>query len=140
MSRQMNDLRAATPEEIASIANHSDLGFCEHQIMALDNANGTVNLFVLKKEWVLDPIWFDASVGKNMRSMILWMLNNVIKGMGIPCYYFGVHDDEEGRAFKDSMIHHGAELATPVPEWKLKKVLVDQPKKKEPEKAQEAKA
>lgn len=144
----MNDLRPATQEEVAKIAPVSDLGFTEHEVWALDNANGTTNYFVMKLERVLDPVLFDPSVPKNMKSMILWMVNNFLKGRGWPCYYFGIHaENQHGPkcvtcqrplpnpddvAFRESMMHHGAEDSFGVPAWRLKKTLVEVPKAPQP--------
>ncbi len=120
-------IRPATPEEVDSIRETSDLGpGC--LVVAMDNTKGPADLAVLRQVWEIDPL--HAVSGGARKAAFIWGLEAALRLQGVPFYYFQVGAAGDEGDWRKVVEKWGAEpvrrddtTREPVPEIRYKRVL-----------------
>lgn len=114
----INRIRVATAEEVASIAEKSDIQ--PGLVLALSTPEGTP-LAVIRTVTEVDPMFFPEKLSDRMKAMFIRDVETVLAAQGIQKYYFNV------LATNEKMInystHYGAVKQSVEPEVRFSKVL-----------------
>lgn len=113
----MDSIKLATPEQIEKIRATSDLG-----PTSLVYAMGE-DLAVVKAVTEIDPVYFDANSNTSRRLLFIWGLENMLRGNGIPAYYFNTLADDANASWRKVVETHGAHQVSTAPEFRFKKEL-----------------
>lgn len=111
----MEPIRLATPEEIEAIASKSDLG-PDCRVMAFGK-----DLAVIRNCYEIDPVHFAEGTPDSRKVAFLWGLENMMRMVGVPHYYFNISPSDE--RWKAIVEHWGASQISTEPELRFKKVL-----------------
>jgi hypothetical protein len=117
----INRIRVATKEEIAAIADVSDLGpTCT--VLALDTPEGAMKA-VIRTAIEIDPVIYPEpdKLSMRMRAMFWRDLETVLAAQGATKYYFNVH--VTNKAMCDTVKTWGAFQLSTEPEFRFSKVL-----------------
>jgi hypothetical protein len=108
-------IRLATQEEVEEIAKGSDLTpLC--RVVAFEK-----NLAVLRPTFEVDPIWFHPDSPAHKRALMMWGLEQYMRGLGLTEYYFNIL--VENTEFQEQVTKFGSEKVSPGAEFRYKKVL-----------------
>ncbi len=115
----MESIRLATPEEIESIKDKADCLGQETTVAAFPGKKGT-DFAVIRKVTEIDPMLMTNDSG-NRRALFAWSLENALRLMGVPEYYFNVNSEDVAwlkivEKWGAKRIHKGLEI-------RFKKVL-----------------
>jgi hypothetical protein len=113
----MEPIRIATPEEIEAIKAHADL-----------TANSTVlafgkDLAVVRQVSEIDPLFFANDSNPKRRLLFMWGLENMLRMVGVPEYYFNLHADDP-KYLATMQETFGAKPTSTAPEIRFKKSLL----------------
>lgn len=111
----MDAIRIATPEQIEAVASKADLTPTS-TVLAFGK-----ELAVLRQVTEIDPVFFDEGSDIKRRMLFIWGMENMLRMVGVPEYYFNIHADEE--AWKKSCETWGAKATSTAPEFRMKKAL-----------------
>lgn len=112
----MDAIRLATPEEMESIKDFSDLSFATSVVTF-----GGKDFAVLRNCFEIDPMIFHEGTG-NQRKLIFGMnLETALRLQGVREVYFNVKVRDE--AFREILEKWGATPTSTEPEIRFKKVL-----------------
>lgn len=111
----MDKIKLATPEQIERIKDTSDLS-ATSAVYAMGE-----DLAVVKTVSEIDPAYFAESSSTQRRLLFIWGLENMLRGIGVPAYYFNVHANED--AWRKVVETHGAVATSTEPEIRYKKEL-----------------
>lgn len=112
----MDPIRLATAAEINEIADVSDLGPSSTVWkMGEDTA-------VVRSVFELDPVLFGKSSSTQRRLLFVWGLENMLRGNGVPFYYFNVPPGDE--QWRHCVETFGAGEVSKEPELRYKKLLI----------------
>jgi hypothetical protein len=112
----MDAIRYATPEEIESIKETSDLTSATAVVTF-----GGKDFGVLRIANELDPIHFHEDTTDKRKLFFLTNIETALRLQGIKEIYFNIRADDE--AWLSIAKHWGAEAVSKVPEIRFKKVL-----------------
>lgn len=117
----LDKIRLATPEEIAPIAEASDLT-PRSVVYAFENKKtGVPDLMVVRQCIEFDPMLMAPESGIQRRVAFTWGLETVARNAGNTEYYFNLRpEDTEWIA---NVRKWGGEQITPSPELRFKKLL-----------------
>lgn len=119
----MNIVRMATPEEVETIRENSDLDpTCA--VLALTTQAGTP-LVVSRVAREIDPMHFPATMNHRQRFMFIRDIENILWGQGVTNYYFNILADDEHKDWRDVVTNWGAEQVSPAPMIRYKRTLID---------------
>jgi hypothetical protein len=112
-------IRLAKPEEIEKLKEKADIDVgCT--VLALDGKNGT-DFAVMRTITEVDPIFFDNSTPDSRKALFVWGIENMLRMVNLPFYYFNVAVDEA--AWRSVVEKWGAEQTSLAPEIRYKKLL-----------------
>ena len=115
----MNQLRAATPQEIESIKVNSDLDpTC--LVVAMDTPQGAI-LGVIRRPVELDPVHFPQGLDDRYKVLFARDVSTGLMFQGVTHFYFNV--DAGDTAWQNVIKKWGAEAVSPAPEIRFKKVV-----------------
>lgn len=114
----INRIRIATQEEVASIAEKSDIQGCT--VLALTTPEGTP-LAVVRTVVEVDPMFFPEKLSDRMKAMFIRDVETVLAAQGVTKYYFNVHTSNEKMI--NYSTHYGAVQQSVQPEIRFAKVL-----------------
>lgn len=118
----MEPIRLATKEEIEAIRSKSDLEpGCT--VFALTGKSGT-DLAVVRNITEIDPMFFDVNAPDSRKAMFIWGLENMLRMVNVPFYYFNVPTNEEAAPWRSVVEKWGADKTSLEPEFRYKKVLL----------------
>lgn len=110
----MENIRLATPEEIESIRESSDLGpGCT--VWAMEPS-----LAVTRQALELDPVYYNG-VSHSKMALFIWGMENILRAAGHPAYYFNVGSEDE--KYQKIIEGFGAQRVSKGPEFRYKKSL-----------------
>lgn len=115
----MEPIRLATPEEVESIRETSDLT-PGSTVVAFPGGHGT-SLAVIRRTVEIDPMHYGEGCPANRKALFVWGLENMLRFMGNTEYYFNVRTEDE--AYRQVVQHWGAQQISVGPELRFKKVL-----------------
>jgi hypothetical protein len=115
----MDNVRLATAEEVEAIKERANLTPTS-TVYALGSGE-KLDLAVIRQVVELDPVFFHENSSTERRKLFIWGLENGLRMMGIPEYYFNVHADQE--RWRAIVEKDGAELTSLAPEVRYKKRL-----------------
>ena len=118
----MDNIRLATPEEVESIREGSDVTPAS-SAFAFENATGSRPDFaVFRLAQELDPVIFAPETGDRRKLTFIWALENGMRMQGnIPGYYFNIAVADEN--WQHIVEHHGAIRVSGQPEYRYWKKL-----------------
>src|SRR5882762_11987038 len=102
----MKTLRAATPEEIATIKDTADLDQ-NCLVVALDTPKGVIK-GVVRIATEVDPVYFPEGIEPRYRLLFMRDVENFLLGRGASNYFFNILATDETKDFRDSTIRWGA--------------------------------
>lgn len=111
----MENIRLATPEEVESIRDKSDL-----EVGSTVYAFGK-SLAVLRTQTRLDPVIFDPEAQTQRRYQFIWGLETAMRLSGVPAYYFNV--PTEDATWIRAVEHNGAQRIHDTAMLEYKKLL-----------------
>lgn len=112
---KLDKIRIATEEEVAKIAENSDLT-PNSRVLAMGE-----NLAVWRIANEIDPVYFAPDGSNSSKYMFIWGLENILRGSGATEFYFNVPvEDDKYRAIVE---HFGATPTSVVPEMRYKIIL-----------------
>jgi hypothetical protein len=117
-----SNFRLATPAEIDTIKDHSDLG-PNCTVLAWDNGD-KADLVVIRQALEADPIFWAEGTSSSRKLVFLAILENVLKfAFNNPsAFYFNVHaDNADWRATLEKL---GAQPTSTAPEFRYKKPIL----------------
>jgi hypothetical protein len=119
----MNLLRLATPTEVETIRENSDLDqTCA--VLALTTQAGTP-LAVSRIAREIDPMHFPAQMNHRQRFMFIRDIETLLWGQGVASYYFNITADDEHQEWRDVVKNWGAEEVSSSPMIRYKRTLVE---------------
>ena len=122
----MNALRPATPEEIAKIADSSDLDpTC--QVVALDTPKGPI-IYVHRVAHEIDPVHMPEGFTPKHFFLGLRDIGHFLLGQGVTHYYFNLHASDESKEYRETMENWGATPVSTAPDIRYKKQIFMAPK------------
>ncbi len=115
----MEPIRLATPEEIESIKDKADCLGPATTVAAFPGKEGT-DFAVIRQVTEIDPMLMANNSG-NRRALFAWSLENALRLMNVPEYYFNVNSEDVAwlkivEKWGAERIHEGLEI-------RFKKVL-----------------
>lgn len=119
----MDNIRLATVEEVESIRLKADLSPTS-TVVAFERKDGPSDLAVIRQVTELDPLICAEQSDGRRKAMFVWALENSMRVMGLPSYYFNVAASDT--AWNKIVLEWGAERTSPSEEYRYVKLL--QPK------------
>ena len=116
----MNLIRPATEAEIASIRDRADIQPTS-LVVALDTPQGAI-LGVIRWPVELNPVIFPEGLPDRLKYVFVRDVANGLKFKGETSFYFQI-PTEDNEAWLKVVKTFGAEQVSPVPEFRMKKVL-----------------
>jgi hypothetical protein len=105
---------------VETIRLKSDLGpACT--VVAFEHGDKPVDLAVIKQVTELDPVFFSDESDTRRRALFAWAIENAMRIMGLPRYYFQVGVEEE--EWQGNLEKWGAERVSPKPQYRYTKLL-----------------
>jgi len=117
----LKHIRVATPEEIETIREKSDLMPNRTTVFALDADTGTPDLAVVRECFETNPVVYGSATNDHRRARFLWALEERLLGAGIDRYYFQI--DSGNEHYCKVAEAWGAERVSPIPEYRYLKVI-----------------
>ena len=112
---KLDKIQLATPEDIESIAKHSDLTPTSQVLKMGDNQ------VVWRICNELDPFHFGPNSSNSQKYLFLWGLQNILRGAGATEVYFNIAVANE--QFRNIVEHLGAKPTSREPELRYKITL-----------------
>lgn len=112
----MESVRLATPEEIKTIAEHSDLTSATSVV-----TYGGRDFAVLRQCFEIDPMWFSPESNTKRKLLFAMNLETLLRFQGVKEIYFNVPARDE--TYINVLKTWGAEPTSQEPELRFKKVL-----------------
>lgn len=116
----MNNIRLATKEEVETLRTNSDLDIGS-TVFAWDKHDSVPDFAVIRQCTEVDPVKFSSSTDNRRKTLFIWGLEHMLKGAGVPFYYFNV--DAADTQWQGVIRTWGAKETSPTPEIRFKKIL-----------------
>lgn len=115
----MNRIRLATPAEVDSIKETSDLT-PDCLVLALDTQVGTPTA-VVRNVVEVDPVAFPLGFPDRLKYMFMRDIETFLSAKGISSYYFNLHSNDP--EYIKTMTHFGAQQTSTQEEFRFRKNL-----------------
>jgi|SRR5882672_264562 len=112
----MNIVRLANDEEIAKVAETSDLSYAT-SVLTMDGQD----FAVLRNCFEIDPMYFHPDSPTRRKLLFAMNLETALRLQGVKEIYFNVHDNDE--QYQAVLNTWGAQKISTAPEFRYKKVL-----------------
>lgn len=90
----MEKIRLATPDEIKAIEDRIGSPL-RRDVWAFPSKNNPSDFAVVRNCIELDPVIFAPSTDDRRKYLMIWGMENILKGAGVQEYYFNVHVADE---------------------------------------------
>lgn len=117
----MEPIRLATEEEVKAIKDKGDIDLgCT--VLAMDGKNGVMDTAVIRTCTEIDPVFFHEDTSDTRKALFLWGLENGLRMMGVPFYYFNISATDT--KWQETVEKWGGKKTTEEAQFRYKKLLV----------------